>query len=80
MRCKMLVKSELNKLFNLAKKSYEFVFPEKPDNSLEVKLNIKLDSMGDWYDRLEKSKKCIYELYYYYSDQLISEYESTGLS
>lgn len=68
------LKSELIKVANLIKESHENLYPKKPDGSKKVKLNIKLDLMGEWYNRLEKSKKAIYTLYYYFIDQLIAEY------
>lgn len=68
------INSEINKIFNLIKESHENVFPEKPDGSKEVEFKIKLNSIGEWYDKLEKSKINIYKLYFYYADQMISEY------
>lgn len=66
--------SEMKDMLKLIKETHENLLPEKSKGSGKIIFKIKLKSIGDWYNQLEKCKKGIYQIYYYYADQLIAEY------
>lgn len=66
--------SEMKDLLELIKETHENILPEKTNGSGIITFKIKLKSIGDWYNRLEKCKKGLYQIYYHYADLLISEY------
>ncbi|HOI71232.1 MAG TPA: hypothetical protein PLC38_02980 [Methanobacterium sp.] len=68
------IMSEMKDLLELIKETHENLLPEKTNGSGIITFKINLKSIGEWYNRLEKSKKGLYQIYYHYADLLISEY------
>lgn len=67
--------SEKKQILDLVQETHEYLLPEKPIGSGEIEFKVKLSSIDNWCNRLEKSRVGLIHLYCYFADQMIAEYE-----